>query len=156
MNSQAVIPPLQSPLNFVAFEADPDFQSGEPTKDMLSFLDRIKTADPNSSDLSEDDSNASWGHYQFTVGSQMISTVLTSWKSVTSYILANIHNFLVLVEVENAQIREVSWRQRNSFPRREFCRDESWNFCSTLRPFIWIIQRHLEKHGSEGESEIVI
>jgi hypothetical protein len=49
---------------------------------MLSFLDRIENADPNSPDLSEDDLNASWGHYQFTAGGQTISMVLTSWKSV--------------------------------------------------------------------------
>ncbi|EDQ98530.1 uncharacterized protein LACBIDRAFT_335876 [Laccaria bicolor S238N-H82] len=64
-----------------AFEADPDFQSGEPTQDTLSFLDHIETTDPNSPNFSEDDLYGSWGHYQFTAGSQMISTVLTSWKS---------------------------------------------------------------------------
>jgi len=49
---------------------------------MLSFLDRIKNANPNSPDFSEDDLYASWGHYQFTASSQTISGVLTSWKSV--------------------------------------------------------------------------
>ncbi|KIJ92866.1 hypothetical protein K443DRAFT_13285, partial [Laccaria amethystina LaAM-08-1] len=77
----------------VAFEANPDFQSGEPTEDMLSFLDRIENADPNSPDLSEDDLNASWGHYQFTAGGQTISTVLTSWKSVGNTSVA--HRLLV-------------------------------------------------------------
>ena len=72
----------------MAFEADPNFQSGEPTTDTLLFLDHIKTADPNSSDLSEDNLNASWGHYQFTAGSQTISTVLTSWKSVRNTLIA--------------------------------------------------------------------
>ncbi|EDR04792.1 uncharacterized protein LACBIDRAFT_330281 [Laccaria bicolor S238N-H82] len=65
-----------------AFEADPDFQSGEPSQDTLSFLDRIETADPNSPDFSEDDLYGNWGHYQFTAGSRTISMVLTSWKSV--------------------------------------------------------------------------
>jgi len=55
---------------------------GEPTEDMLFFLDRTENADPNSPDLSKDDLNASWGHYQFMAGGQTISTVLTSWKSV--------------------------------------------------------------------------
>jgi len=55
---------------------------GEPTQDTLSFLDSIENADLNSPDFSKDDLYASWGHYQFTAGSQMISRVLTSWKSV--------------------------------------------------------------------------
>ena len=57
-------------------------------KDTLLFLDCIETTDPNSSDLSENNSNASWGHYQFTAGGQTISTVLTLWKSVRNTLIA--------------------------------------------------------------------
>jgi len=72
----------------VAFEANPNFQLGEPTQDTLLFLDCIENADPNSPDFSEDNLYASWGHYQFTAGGQMISGVLTSWKSVRNTLVA--------------------------------------------------------------------
>jgi hypothetical protein len=49
---------------------------------MRAFLERIETADPNSPDLSDDDNNESWGHYQFTSGQMTCSSVLTSWSSV--------------------------------------------------------------------------
>ena len=72
----------------MAFEANLNFQLGEPTEDMLLFLDHIENADPNSPDLSKHDLNTSWGHYQFTAGGQMISMVLTLWKSVRNTLVA--------------------------------------------------------------------
>lgn len=49
---------------------------------MLTFLDRIENADPNSPDISDDDKNTSWGHYQFTASTLTCSSVLSSWNSV--------------------------------------------------------------------------
>ncbi len=65
-----------------AMAANPNFGGEEPSENMTSFLRRIDTADPNSAELSEDDTNASWGHSQFTAGNLTWSTVLTSWKDV--------------------------------------------------------------------------
>ena len=62
--------------------ANPNFGGEEPAENMTSFLRRIDTADPNSTELSEDDTNASWGHSQFTARNLTWSTVLTSWKDV--------------------------------------------------------------------------
>jgi hypothetical protein len=51
---------------------------------MVAFLDRIENADPNSPDISDDDKNAAWGHYQFTASSLTCRSVLLSWSSVGS------------------------------------------------------------------------
>lgn len=67
-----------------AMEATPGFKSGPPAANVLAFLARIDDADPNSLDIGEDDSNASWGHQQFTSGNLTCSTVLTSWSAVGS------------------------------------------------------------------------
>lgn len=53
-----------------------------PSNDVCAFLSRIEDANPSSPDISEDDNNLQWGHYQFTAGNLTISRVLTSWDSV--------------------------------------------------------------------------
>lgn len=65
-----------------AMELSPEFKVGKSSDDFTSFLERIKNANPNEPDLSEDDSDASWGHYQFTAGRLTCTTVLTSWDAV--------------------------------------------------------------------------
>jgi hypothetical protein len=65
-------------------EASPNFKIGKPSEDALAFLSRIRDANPNGSDLSEDDSDANWGHYQFTAGQLTISAVLADWDAVGS------------------------------------------------------------------------
>jgi len=56
--------------------------NGLPSSTVVAFLDRIRDADPNLGDFSEDDSNANWGHYQFTGGTMTCRSVLTSWSGV--------------------------------------------------------------------------
>jgi len=56
--------------------------SQAPSDDVLTFLDRIERADPNSPDISEDDTNESWGHYQYTAAGLTYTAVLTSWESI--------------------------------------------------------------------------
>jgi hypothetical protein len=51
---------------------------------VIAFLDRIENADPDASDLSDDDKDASWGHHQFTAGSMRIASVLVDWQAVGS------------------------------------------------------------------------
>jgi hypothetical protein len=58
------------------------FPCGQPSDDMVAFLDRIENTDPNSPDISDDDKNAAWGHYQFTASSLTCRSVLSSWSSV--------------------------------------------------------------------------
>lgn len=53
-----------------------------PSTNVSAFLERIESADPNSPDLSEDDMNGNWGHYQFTAGSMRCATVLQSWDEI--------------------------------------------------------------------------
>jgi hypothetical protein len=64
-----------------AMKRQPSFKHGSPSGELVQFIERIENADPNSEDLSEDDMNASWGHYQLTAGDLKLTTVLTSWES---------------------------------------------------------------------------
>jgi hypothetical protein len=63
-------------------QAHPSFGLGQPSSAVTSFISRIENADPNSPDMSEDDTNESWGHYQFTSGDMKCTTVLTSWGDI--------------------------------------------------------------------------
>jgi len=65
-----------------AMESSPDFKAGKSSDDFVAFLARIKNLDPNDPSLSEDDLDASWGHYQFTGGRLTCSAVLTNWDAV--------------------------------------------------------------------------
>ena len=56
------------------------FQVGAPSDDVVAFLQRAENADPNSPDISEDDNNANWGHYQLS-GS---TTLSASWHNIGS------------------------------------------------------------------------
>ena len=62
--------------------ASPNFKSSEPSNKVTAFLKRIEAADPNSSEIGEDDSNQSWGHWQFTAGNMTITTVLKNWACI--------------------------------------------------------------------------
>ncbi|EGN97211.1 hypothetical protein SERLA73DRAFT_74922 [Serpula lacrymans var. lacrymans S7.3] len=65
-----------------AVELSTDFSPGPPSSLMLEFIECIKRADPNSPEFDEDDHGVSWGHHQFTSGSMMSSSVLTSWTAI--------------------------------------------------------------------------
>jgi hypothetical protein len=65
-----------------ALEDETAPQPIEPSANVAAFLERIETADPNAPDISEDDTNSCWGHYQFTAANIRCSTVLTSWDEV--------------------------------------------------------------------------
>jgi hypothetical protein len=67
-----------------AMEQNPDFKRGATPHLTTTFLLRIENADPNSLDISEDDSGSNWGHLQFTGGAMTIRSVLTSWECVGS------------------------------------------------------------------------
>ena len=65
-----------------SLKAKPDFSNDTPSPNVITFLDRIESADPNSPDIQEDDTNANWGHQQFTASSLTCTTVLETWASV--------------------------------------------------------------------------
>ena len=67
-----------------SMQRNASFQSGAPSDDLVTFLNRIEHADPASADISQDDTNESWGHYQFTAASLTCRTAILSWNSVGS------------------------------------------------------------------------
>lgn len=62
-------------------EAHPHFGNATPSTAVLQLIEIVETANPNSSDFSEDDINAQWGHKQLS-GSW--KGVLTDWDAVGS------------------------------------------------------------------------
>jgi hypothetical protein len=54
----------------------------QPSVRVAAFLERLESADPNAPDISEDDTNACWGHQQFTAGDMRCQTVLVSWHEI--------------------------------------------------------------------------
>ena len=76
-------PPIPHAIALVdAMAASPDFKSSAPSDNVAAFLNRIEAADPNSSEIDEDDSNQSWGHWQFTTGGLTITNVIRDWACV--------------------------------------------------------------------------
>ncbi|KAF8871298.1 hypothetical protein BD779DRAFT_1680501 [Infundibulicybe gibba] len=65
-----------------AMSLRPDFEASQPSSDVMALLTRIENADPNSDEFSEDDSNGSWGHYQFTAGGLTCTSALLNWRSI--------------------------------------------------------------------------
>jgi hypothetical protein len=63
-------------------ESAPTMTNGPPSSTVVAFLNRIQDADPNSVDISEDDTNSNWGHQQFMGGAMTIRSVLSSWSAI--------------------------------------------------------------------------
>lgn len=59
-----------------------DIETREPSKDIVALLDRVDSADPDSEDVDEDNSNENWGHAQFTGGGLTIRSALMDWEAV--------------------------------------------------------------------------
>jgi hypothetical protein len=60
------------------------FKQGKPSKNIVTLVERVQSADLGSSDMDEDDMGLGWGHYQFTVGGRGPTSMLTSWQDVGS------------------------------------------------------------------------
>jgi hypothetical protein len=71
-----------------SMQSNMSFQSGGPLDDVITFLDRIENADPHSPDISDDDKNESWGHYQFTAATLTCTSMLISWDSIGNVSMA--------------------------------------------------------------------
>jgi len=59
---------------------DKSVQHGPPSPDILAFIERIESANPNDPNLSVDDNNEGWGHAQFAFGN--LKQTLTDWDSI--------------------------------------------------------------------------
>ena len=73
-----------APALLRSMNAQPLFKQGETSQNVITLLERIQHADPDSPDLDEDNRGASWGHYQFTAGGLTLSSSLTTWRDVGS------------------------------------------------------------------------
>ena len=71
-----------------SMQTNASFQRGAPSENVVTFLSRLENADPASPEISEDDNNAAWGHYQFTASSLTCTSVLTSWDAVGNVVVA--------------------------------------------------------------------
>jgi hypothetical protein len=49
---------------------------------IVAFLNQIQDTNPNSIDISEDDTNSNWSHQQFIGGTMTIKSVLSSWSAI--------------------------------------------------------------------------
>ncbi|KAF8971845.1 hypothetical protein BDZ97DRAFT_1149417 [Flammula alnicola] len=56
--------------------------SGSPSSTVLQFIERIESADPNTPDIDEHDTNIGWGHSQFTSGGLTCRSVLQTWSDI--------------------------------------------------------------------------
>lgn len=74
--------PLMDRLNLLSTTPSALYPDQDPSENVAALILRIEAADPNCETISENDTNAGWGHYQFTAGSLTLSTVLTAWKDV--------------------------------------------------------------------------
>lgn len=54
----------------------------EPSRHVVSLLDRVDSADPDSVDVDEDNTNENWGHMQLTGGGLTICSALVDWEAV--------------------------------------------------------------------------
>jgi hypothetical protein len=82
-------PSIRHAINLLkVMEANPNFRAGTTLILTTNFLSRIESASPSAPDLSEDDTGISWGHHQFTSRSMTIKSILTSWESVGSTVMA--------------------------------------------------------------------
>ena len=96
-NSFPTIQNAQKLLDFLELKANSPI---EPSPDVMTFLERIDSADPNSSEFSEDEMNENWGHHQFTAGGLRCATVLTSWDKIGVSTACN----LVAAAIKTCQI----------------------------------------------------
>jgi hypothetical protein len=69
-------------------EAQSNFRAGPTPSLTTKFLSRLENSNPNDPGLSEDDTGASWGHYQYTSGSMTINSVIRSWDCVGTTTIA--------------------------------------------------------------------
>jgi hypothetical protein len=61
-----------------SMQSNTSFQLGAPSPDVVAFLERAEHADPNSPDISDDDKDSAWGHYQLSG----TTSLLESWDNI--------------------------------------------------------------------------
>ncbi|TEB22202.1 hypothetical protein FA13DRAFT_1921024 [Coprinellus micaceus] len=60
----------------------------DPSADTLAYLKQLEDADPNMPDLSEDDDNEAWGHYQYRANGLTPALVLKDWTTIGNTTIA--------------------------------------------------------------------
>ncbi|PPR02121.1 hypothetical protein CVT26_008825 [Gymnopilus dilepis] len=77
---KALIPAVECVADFLnAIEKYPNHFNGQPSEELLSLIAVIEDADPNAPGLSEDDTNANWGHRQLSGAWRML---LSKWDNI--------------------------------------------------------------------------
>lgn len=71
-----------------------------PSHKVTAFLECIESTNPNLPDISEDDTNVNWGHYQFTAGNLWCSTVLPSWDHIGAVMARK----LIMAAIKTCQV----------------------------------------------------
>lgn len=59
-------------------------KESDPPSPTIQFIRRIENANPNDPGIEEDDTNASWGHSQFTAGGITCRSVLKTWSDIAN------------------------------------------------------------------------
>ncbi|TEB19114.1 hypothetical protein FA13DRAFT_1719134 [Coprinellus micaceus] len=65
-----------------------DLIQADPSADTLAYLKQLEDADPNMPDLSEDDDNEAWGHYQYRANGLTPALVLKDWTTIGNTTIA--------------------------------------------------------------------
>ena len=62
--------------------SSPTLHDKDPPSATLRFIERIESADPYSPEIDEDNTDISWGHWQFTAAGITLRSVLKTWSDV--------------------------------------------------------------------------
>ncbi|PPQ97715.1 hypothetical protein CVT26_001905 [Gymnopilus dilepis] len=83
---KTLIPTVECVADFLnAIERYPNHFTGQPSEGLSSLITAIEDADPNAPGLSEDDTNANWGHQQLSGAWRML---LSKWENIGNATIA--------------------------------------------------------------------
>lgn len=114
-----------------AFEAHPTFTTDKPSDNFVEFLQRIETADHMAFEDpdNEDNTNESWGHYQFTAGSLTCTRVISSWDRIGSPA-----NACKLIAAALTTCQVARWLCKDRKPQPSFLSD---NYLTEIINLLW-------------------
>lgn len=126
-------PPLQpAAIDLLeALQANQDFTTLKPSSEFLTFLHRIESADPAAfaDPDNEDNTNESWGHYQYTSGSLTCSVIISTWSNVGSPEFAC---KLIAAALKTCQVARRLCKERT--PQPSFLSD---NYLNEIVELLW-------------------
>lgn len=109
------------------------FFSGQPSKEMISWIKCIENADPHNPNLNKDNKYGQWGHQQFNRGDLTVSKVLTSWEVVGSTATAC---WLLTTVLKTSRIAQEVTAAANQ-PQGSFLADTYVNIISSKLFHFW-------------------